>query len=191
MVLARPGSPHKKALSSKSNHFPQPSISHTNSPLPPLVTHHQSQYHAMNNSVSLSNDDEVASATWPDPLGAMGDYPYYSYIPVPQDAYPGVSAPSTAGSYIPDFDAADDAAFSLAPTTEMGAFGNLPTQVDFTSHQVSSQCVGNLTWTYPAVPQNILDSWSTPDLCTFNSCICHHPSYSPDANPSPRLQRRR
>ena len=84
---------------------------------------------------------------------------------------------------VPDFNAADDAAVSLAPTTGMDAFGNLPTQVDFTYHQVSSQCVGMSIWTYPAVPQNILDSSSMPDPCTFLSCIYHDPSYSSDANP--------
>jgi len=58
-----------------------------------------------------------------------------------------------------NFNAADDAAFSLAPTTETGAFANPPTQVDFTN-QVGSQCVGMSTRTYPAVPQNTLDPWS-------------------------------
>ncbi|KAF8504851.1 hypothetical protein F5888DRAFT_1659093 [Russula emetica] len=109
---------------------------------------------------------------------AMGDYPYYPYPPVPQSTYPDlVSAsgyPSTAGTYLPDylpnFNAADDAAFSLAPTTEMRAFANLPTQGDFTN-------------------QNVLDPWSMPDLCMFFSCICHYPSYSPDAHPKPSSMR--
>ena len=91
----------------------------------------------INNSDSYSNTDYVAPATWPIPLWAMGDYPYYLHSSVPQSTYPGlVSAPghpSTAGSYIPDFKATDDVAFSLPPTTEMGAFANLPTQVDSTN----------------------------------------------------------
>jgi len=97
----------------------------------------------------------------------------FANLAVPQSTYPDlVSAsgyPSTAGpylpDYIPDFNAADDAAFSLAPTTEMGAFAN------------------------PAVPQNVLDPWSMPDLCMFFSCICHYPSYSPDAHPKPSSMR--
>ena len=133
----------------------------------------------MNNSDSHSNKDGVVSATWPDSLCAMGDYPcYYPYGSVPQSTYPDlVSAPG-----YPDINAANDAAFSLAPATEMGALANLPTQADFTS-QVSSQYVGKSTWAYPAVPQNVLDPWTMQGPCMFLSCICHDPSYSPDANP--------
>jgi hypothetical protein len=140
----------------------------------------------MNNSDSYPNKDGVVSATWPDLLCAMGDYPYYAYRSVPQSTYPGrvyaPGYPSTSRSFIPDLNAANDAAFSLAPTTEMGAFANLPTQADCTS-QVSSQYVGTSTWTYPGVPQDVLDPWSMPTLCMFHSCIRHDPSYSPDANP--------
>jgi hypothetical protein len=40
--------------------------------------------------------------------------------------------------YLPEFNAADDASFEPPPTTEMGAFTNLPTQLDHTD-QVSEQ----------------------------------------------------
>ena len=86
----------------------------------------------MNNSDSYSNKDGVSSVTWPISLGATGDYPY-PYLSVPQSTHPGlVSAPgsSTATSYVPDFNVADDEAFSFAPTTEMGAFANLLAQLD-------------------------------------------------------------
>jgi len=132
----------------------------------------------MNNSDSHSNKDGVVSATWPDSLCAMGDYPYYAYGSVPQSTYPDLV--STPG--YPDINTANDAAYSLAPATEMGALADLPTQADFTS-QVSSQYVGTSTRSYPAVPQDVLDPWSMPTLCMFLSCIRHDPSYSPDANP--------
>ena len=82
----------------------------------------------MNYTVFYSNEDNVAS---PDLLLPMGDNTY-PYIPVPQNTLPGPitdPGPSTSGSYVPDFNAADDAANSLALTTEMGAFADLPTQV--------------------------------------------------------------
>jgi hypothetical protein len=85
----------------------------------------------MNNSDFYSNKCDVASATWPDPLVPQG-----THLDLVSD--PGY--PSTTGSYVPDFNAAGDAAFSLAPTTEMGAFANLSTQFDITN-QVSNQCV--------------------------------------------------
>ena len=122
---------------------------------------------------STSNTDDVASATWPNP-GAMGDYPQYPNFSVPQSTYPDlVSGPGYT---------------SLAPTTEMGAFANLSTQTDITN-QVSSQCVGMSTWTYPAVPQNIPDLWSMPGPCMSLSCIYRYSSYSPDANPKPTSMR--
>ena len=106
-------------------------------------------------SYSNLNNDDGATATWPNPW-ATGGYLYPS-ISVPQSTYPEIPQepvlggyPSTAGSYDPYFNAANDAAaFSLAPTTEMGAFANLPIQADYTN-QVSSRCVRALTWTYPA-----------------------------------------
>ena len=76
----------------------------------------------MNYSVSYSNNGDVASAaTWPNPW-ALGDYLYDPY------AYPSVLCGTiliphllqgipTAVSYTPDVNAADDAAFSLCPTT--------------------------------------------------------------------------
>jgi hypothetical protein len=82
-------------------------------------------------------------------------------------------------SKVPDFN---------APTTEMGALANLPTKADFTN-PVSGQYIGTSTWTYPTVPQNVLDPWSMPGPCMFLSCICHFPSYSPDANPKPTSMR--
>jgi len=97
----------------------------------------------MNYSVFYSDEDDVAS---PDLLWPMGDYTY-PYFPVPQDTLPGPitdPGPSTAGSYVPDFNAADDAAFSQPPTTEMGEFADLPTQEDFTN-EVSSRYVGTST----------------------------------------------
>ena len=81
----------------------------------------------MNNSESLSNliKDELTSTTWPYPC------PYTS---VPQSAYPDWVSdgyPSTTGSYVPDFNADDDAANS-----------------------VSGQCVQTSTWViYPATTE--------------------------------------
>jgi hypothetical protein len=88
------------------------------------------------------SEEDVASVTWPDPLWAMGDYPY-SNLSVPQGTYPDLESASytlTAGS-VPDLNAANDAAYLLAPPQEMGAFPNLSTQADSTN-QVSSICVG-------------------------------------------------
>ena len=164
--------PHKKALSSHNLIVPP-------TPTPsPLVTH-QSQYPAitMNYSEPYTNKDDLTSETWP---GSLWDYQYCPQPSVPQSTHPDlVSHPEhpTAGSY-PDFNAAHDAAFSLAPTTEMGAFANLPTQVDFTN-QVSNQCIRTSTSTYPTVPQNTLDPWSMPGPCMFLSRIRYDPSYSP------------
>jgi hypothetical protein len=124
---------------------------------------------------SYTNKDDVASATQPDSLWSMGDY---SYLQVPQSTYPD------PGLYVPGFNTADDAGLLFAPTAEMGAFTNLSAGVNFTN-QVSIQCTGTPTWTYPAVPQNVLDPWSMPGPCMFLSCICHDPSYSPDTNPKP------
>ena len=145
----------------------------------------------MNYYGSYSNKDDVASATWPDHW-AMGDY-LYPNISVPQSTYPDPvlgGYPSTAGSYIPNFNAADDAAFSLAPTTEMEEFANLPIQADFRdfTNQVSIRCVRTSTWTYPAVPQNV-DPWTMPGPCVFLSCICHYSLYSLDADPKPTSMR--
>jgi hypothetical protein len=110
----------------------------------------------------------------------MGDYPY-SNLSVPQGTYPDLESASgytsTAGS-VPDLNAANDAAYLLAPPQEMGAFPNLSTQADFTN-PVSGQYIGTSTWTYPTVPQNALDPWSMPGPCMFLSCICHFPLYSP------------
>ena len=86
----------------------------------------------MNNPDSYPNKDGVSSATWHIPLCATGDYPY-PYLSVPQSTHPGlVSGPgsSTATPYVPNFNTADDAAFSFAPTTEMGAFADLLAQLD-------------------------------------------------------------
>ena len=148
----------------------------------------------MNYFVSYSNNDDVAStATWPNPW-AHGDYLYDPYPSVLCGTHPDpASTPGyspTAGSCTPAFNAADDAAFSLAPTTETGAFANLPIQADLTNfvNQVSSQCVGT-SWTYPALPQNDLDPWSMPGPCMFLSCICHYSSYSLDVNPKPTSMR--
>jgi hypothetical protein len=42
----------------------------------------------------------------------------------------------------------------------------------------SSQCIGTSTWTYPTVPQNVIDPWSMAGPCMSLSCICHDPLYS-------------
>ena len=134
----------------------------------------------MSNSESYSNKDDVSSATWPIPLCATGDYPY-AYLSVPQSTHPDlVSAPgsSTATSYVPDFNAAYDAAFSLIPTTEMGTLANMVSQSDFTN-LVSNQCVASSTSTYPVVAQNVLDTWPMQDPCMFLSRVCYDPSYPP------------
>jgi len=86
--------------------------------------------------------DHVASAPWPDSPWATGD----SSTSVPQSTHPDLMSISgylsTVGPYdVPDLNAADYAAFTLAPTTEMGIFTNLPTtQVDY-AYQVSNQHV--------------------------------------------------
>ena len=145
----------------------------------------------------------VPQSTHPDQAFAPGYLTVGSYVPdfnaadpypsVPQSIHPDqVFTPGypTFRSHVPDFNAADHAGLSLPPTTEMGAFANMPSldlpqQVDFTN-QVSSQCVGTSTWTYPDVPQDFINPWSMPALCMFLSCTCHDPPYSPDANPKPR-----
>jgi hypothetical protein len=104
----------------------------------------------MNYPTSYPNTDEVASATWTDPLWALG-YQYDPNFPVPQSTYPGaISAPgylSTPGSYVPNFNAVDEAAFSTTPTAEMGEFA-LPIQADFTN-QVSSKMCWNVNMDLP------------------------------------------
>jgi hypothetical protein len=85
--------------------------------------------------------DHVTSAPWPDSLWAMGD----SYTSVPQSTHPDlISTPGYLSTAVPDLNATDYAAFTLAPTTEMmGMFTNLKTtQVDY-AHQVSNQNVLN------------------------------------------------
>jgi len=146
----------------------------------------------MNYSGSYSNMDDTAFMTLPDPWAVGDDYLSYPSLSVPQSTYPDtVSGPGypTDGQYVPDLSAADDAAFSLPPTTEMGAFANLPLQADFSNftYQVSNQCVGMSTWTYPVVPQDYVDPWSMPGPCMFLSCICHYFSYSLDANSKPTM----
>ena len=144
----------------------------------------------------------VAQRTHPSQVFSPGYHTVGSYVSdfnaadpypsVPQSTYPDqvfASGCPTVGSYVPDFNTANYAAFSRPPATEMGAFANLPQldlqpQADFTT-QVSSQCVGTSTWTYPDVPQDVIDPWSMPAQCMFLSCICHDPPYSPDVNPKP------
>ncbi len=115
----------------------------------------------MNNSESHPNTDNVASGSlpWPDSFSATGDYPYVS---APQSTHPDlVSAPGyfpTSGSYIPDFNAAHDAAFTPTPTIEMGAFPNPPTQEVDHTYQVSKRHV-HRHLTYLTAPQNAPDTW--------------------------------
>ena len=90
----------------------------------------------MNNLESFSNlnMDDLTFATWP--------YPYPNSL-VPQSTHPDLT--STAGSYVPDFNA-DDVA------------------------NLASRCVDTSTYeTYPTVSQNILDPWFTQALCMFPS----------------------
>ncbi len=68
-----------------------------------------------------SNANEFASAPWPDPLWNW-------------------DMAGKGNPYIPEFNAADDAAFERPPNTEVGAFTNLPTQLDYTN-QASEQWV--------------------------------------------------
>ena len=128
----------------------------------------------MNNSTSYSNKDDRASATWPGLFQAMG-VPYYPPS-VPQSTY--LDFPSTTGFYVPSFNAANDVAPSLVPTTEMGAFANPPGELDFTN-LASDQYVGTSALAYPAVPQYAPDPWLMPTQRMFLSRICYDPSYSP------------
>ena len=90
----------------------------------------------------------------------MGDL---SYTSVPQNTHPDlIPTPgylSTASPYVPDFNATDYAAFTIAPTTEMGMFTNLLTiQVDY-AYRVNNRHVwtrGHLT--HPGATQNVPDS---------------------------------
>ena len=126
----------------------------------------------MDNSTSYSNNNDLASSTWPaGPLLAMGDHSYYAHPPVSQNTHPDF--PFTAGSYVPGFNA-DDAALSLVQTTEMGAYASPPTELDPTN-LVIDQCVGTSTLAYP----NALDLWLMPTPRMFLSRICYGPSYSP------------
>ena len=137
------------------------------------------------------NKDGVASFSWPDPHWAVGGYPYHQHLSVPQSTHPElISAPGYAsnvgwpGSYhVPDLNATNDGTFSLAPTIEMGAFANLPTQVDFTNPVSVNMLERRHGLTL--LPQPVPNPWLVQALCTFPSCICHNHSYSPDANPKP------
>ena len=174
---------HKKALSS-TLHPPQSNYS-PHSPTPTSTLHSLPSCDLPLSAITMNySKEDIASVTWPDPLWATGDYPYSS-LSVPQGTYPDHGSASgytfTAGS-IRGLIATDDAAYFLAPPQEIGVFPNLSTQADVTN-QVSSQCVGTSSWTYPAVPQNILDPWSMPGPSMFIPSICHYPSYLPDANP--------
>jgi hypothetical protein len=95
------------------------------------------EFYSNTNTDDVQDASDVASAPWAMPVG--GD----SYTSVPQSTHPDlISTPghfSTAGPHVPDFNAADYPAFTLAPTTEMGIFTSLPTTpVDYT-YQVSNQ----------------------------------------------------
>lgn len=72
----------------------------------------------MNNSEFYTNKDGIASATWPDPVGDP-------------DLVSAPECPSTAGSYVPDLNAAGDVE---------RVFADLLAQVDCVI-QVSNQCV--------------------------------------------------
>ena len=103
----------------------------------------------MNNSDSYTNKEYVTSSSWPDPVCAMGDYPSYPHLSVPQstqlDLLSAPGDPPTAGTHIPDFNAADDAEFSLAP--ELRAFADLIARLDYIN-QASDQSVESSTLTY-------------------------------------------
>lgn len=115
--------------------------------------------------------DDVASAPWPDFPWAMGDY---SHTSVPQnthlDLIPTPGYLSTAGPYVPDFNATDYATFTLSPATEMGMFTNLPTtQVDY-AYRVSNQINqhASSTCTTSTVHKYFMDRLlhsHTPDFC--------------------------
>ena len=139
--------PHKRALylhnliiSPPTPTTPIPALHSLRSCEPPVSASH---IITMSYSMSYSGNGAVSSAaTWPNPW-TVEEYPHNQYLSVPQSTYPGhVSAPGypfPAGTYIPDFNAAANAACSHTPTSEMGAFANLPVQADFTN-QVSSKC---------------------------------------------------
>ena len=147
----------------------------------------------------------VPQSTHPSQIFSHGYHTVGSYVPdinaadpypsVPQSTYPDqvfASGCPTVGSYVPQFNTANYAAFSLPPATEMEAFANLlpldlHPRADFTT-QVSNQCVGTSTWTYPDAPQDVIDPWSMPALCMFPFCICHDPPYSLYANQKPPMR---
>ena len=132
----------------------------------------------MNNYDSYINKDDITSLSWPDPVCAMGDYPYRPCLSVPRsthlDLLSALGDPSTAGTHAPDFNAVDDAEFSLAP--ELRAFADLIAQID-RINQVSNQFIGSSTLTYLAMSQNGLGPWLMPGPCMFLSRICYDPSY--------------
>jgi hypothetical protein len=85
--------------------------------------------------------DHVASTPWPNSPWAMGDD---SSTSVPQSTHRDLTSTpgylSTVGQRIPDLNATGYAAFTLAPTTEMGMFTNLPTtQVDYAYQLINRQ----------------------------------------------------
>ena|SRR6267154_3409774 len=145
--------PHKKCCPPRCNLPPHPPNSHSHYPLPPLlcltatslcitgtrVTMNTFEFYSNTNTDDVQ--DYVASAPWPDSPWATGD----SYTSVPQSTHPDlISNPgylSTADPFVPELNATDFGAFTLAPTTEMGMFTNLQTtQLDY-PYQVSNQHV--------------------------------------------------
>jgi hypothetical protein len=83
----------------------------------------------MNNSDPT--DAQVAAAPWADLFEAMVGFSDTAFLQSIQEDLM-VSAPgnlSSAGSELPHFNAVSDTAFKPAPTTSMGAFTNLTSQL--------------------------------------------------------------
>jgi hypothetical protein len=78
---------------------------------------------------SDSTDAHIAAAPWADPYEAMMAFSDTTLLQ--EDLM--VSAPgylSSAGSELPNFNDVSDAAFTPTPTTSMGAFTNLTSQIN-------------------------------------------------------------
>jgi hypothetical protein len=85
----------------------------------------------MNNSDPT--DAQAATAHWADLFDAMAGFSDTTFLQSIQEdlvvSAPGHLPASSASSELPNFNAVSDTAFTSAPTTSMGAFTNLTSQL--------------------------------------------------------------